>query len=236
MRAWSYSYLKQYESCPHKIRLKEERVKVPKKSITPELQKGLDTHKNIELYLKGKSSIPTELNFPLEKFKELKQNKAIPEYRQAFDLQWKEVQWTNDNAWARMILDAWYLEHPGKAKIIDFKTGGVHQISYDDEGKTFALGISKAYPMTTTITVEYWYTDLNHVTQKVYKPREPSFAKIEHNLTGRALKMSWDNELYPKPSKHKCAYCAYESICEYADVDRIQILEDLANEKLPSNS
>lgn len=202
---WSHSKLKDWEECPHRILLYKS---FPRKS-NPFAEKGINLHKQIEQYLKGKSELPElENEFFKKELIELYAT-AEAEKKIAVDNDWKPCNW--DNAWGRFVLDA-YIYSPELIKIIDFKTGKHKPLEHADQAQKYALATNAHYP-NIPICVEFWYLMLGKRTFLNYT--QDQLNKLRPILETRIKKMEHDTVYRPRPAKYTCLYCSVNDHCEF---------------------
>lgn len=216
MFSWSHSKLKDYETCPYRLTLAEN--KTPRAS-SPHTDAGIAAHKTVETFLRDRENplaeIPPFPKFDLD-FIQLSNANASPESPLAIDKQWNPAPW--DTAWGRAILDA-IIIYPDYVRIIDFKTGKPHVIAHHDQAQTYAAFAAAYYPTINEILVEFWYLTTGVRTHHNFPVK--NLAVVRKRLTARALRAEHDTQRLPRPNKHVCGYCSYVDHCEYAPDDRI---------------
>ncbi len=208
---WSYSQLKDYEVCPHRLTLAY--AKTPRAS-NQFADTGITAHSTIEDYITNKSDIIPPYPKLERDFILLKNANALSETKLGVSRRWVADSWTR--AWGRAIFDAMIVT-PSYIRIIDFKTGKPHTISHIDQAQTYALFADAHYPGIDIIT-EFWYLESGKQTIKTYTTE--TLTTIRQRVTARVLRTELDTKKLPRPNKFACGYCPYTNHCEYAHDDR----------------
>lgn len=125
--AWSASRYNGYTECPRRAKLEHlDRIAGPK---SPAMDRGIQVHEAAEQYIHG---LTTKLPADLRAFKELMvalrkryrtaQSTIAVEEQWGFNADWQRVDWFASDCWARVKIDAIYVDG-STVHIIDWKTG-----------------------------------------------------------------------------------------------------------------
>ena len=205
--AWSYSKLKDYETCPHRLTLNRNRAAT---TTSTEALAGIGTHEAVESFIKNEAPLPS-LNYFMSEIEDLKASGALSELQLGIDRHWKPSDWTT--AWGRCVLDA-FIATPTENRIVDFKNGNPHPIAHTDQAQIYSAIVAQHHP-NVPITVEFWYLQ----TGKTYRLRfDPNHlnALVIPRLTARIDALENDRTLRPNPIKYICQYCKYKDSCDFA--------------------
>ena len=196
MAAWSFSRLKNFESCPKKFWHLMVRKDV-RQDENDTLRYGKEVHKALEDRVKKDKRLPMHLTH-LEKVAKNfaspphKTDEILTEQQLAITKGMEPTGWFDKDVWVRSIID--YLAITGdKALLVDYKTGKM----YDDftQLKLAAAMLMLHRPDINTVTVVYWWIKDKKLT-KDYLCRE-DMAEI------------W-NELLPRVKRYDEAHTADE--------------------------
>jgi hypothetical protein len=121
LKAWTYSQLDSFESCPKKFyHLKVARDFVDPPTIHTDW--GIKVHSAMEEYIKAGTPLPEGMEHwssIIEKIAKLPGEK-LTEHKMALDKAFQPADW--GNAWTRGIIDL-VIIHGEKAVVLDYKTG-----------------------------------------------------------------------------------------------------------------
>lgn len=205
--AWSFSRLQCYEECPAKFKYRFI-DKVPEEK-SPQMQRGIDIHKDAENFLKGEELLPAPT---LQRFgalfQELREAKPLVEEQWALDADWKPTGWFAKGkkaAYVRVILDAGVIYDDRTALVIDFKTGKPWGDN-TDQMELFANVTFCRHPDIQEVETRLWYLDTGDEKVATFK-RKGLSARIDA-WEDRVEPMFTDTTFRPKPSK-KCNWCAF---------------------------
>lgn len=202
---WSYSKLKNYETCPYRLVLAKNIKQEPNEFA----QRGIDIHASIENFLNNTAEQPS-LPFFNEAILKLKIDNAKAEVKWGLTDTWEASSW--DNATGRCIIDA-LVVYPDKLFIIDFKTGKPSAINHMDQAQTYAIAGHIHYP-ELEIETSFWYLDSGKTKTTVFS--KDKIYRDQEVLAARIQRMESDKDLYPRPSKWVCKWCNFFQHCEYA--------------------
>lgn len=204
---WSYSKLSTYEKCPYQLVLKKEH----KQATSVAMQRGINLHQNIELFLQNKGSLPQEAKEFEDGLLSLREQDVKTEYTLYVNHEWQPCE--KDNAWGIAILDALIIA-PTTVLIFDWKTGKPNPVGHLDQAQIYAL-VTKAHYPEHEIKTSFWYIDKGTKATTIF--HSDKFDHYRKVLTARLNKMENDTELNPKPNKYVCKWCNYKEHCEYKD-------------------
>lgn len=217
LKAWSFSRLMDYESCPYSVYLtKVENAPTPS---GPAAERGTQIHNHIEAYIKGEhAEVIKEMQGFLPLINLLRDGFAEAtvevEGDWGFRRDWSVTGWTDKDCWARVKLDAMHFETPTSARVIDWKTGKKfgNELKHNQQGMTYAIAAFKRYPELEFVAVQFAYLD-KHDELKGQYTRDQA-ALLEPMLTERADRMTTATQFDPKPSFHACRWCPHAQVQE----------------------
>lgn len=181
--SWSYTALADFENCPKAYELKRV-LKVAKEAQSEAMMHGNIVHKYFEDRIKTRKVLPTEYH---------KWEAFIGEMeRRVSTGQWKDVQaemeivfdnnlqqvglwgqqqpraWFDKRAWLRAKLDVVALTAPGKALVMDWKTGKRKPAA--DQLELFAGVVFQALPEVNQVTTMFgWLKEDKKDTQVFFR-------------------------------------------------------------------
>ncbi len=223
---WSFSALKQFETCPHSIFL--SRVEKIKQKEGPAAERGSMIHQQAEDFVQGKvDELPPLLKKVEKRAIELRDRFASQpflmtiEEEWAFTTAWVPTAWVGPDTWARQKLDVFYKDSNSSAVILDWKSGRKfgNELKHGEQGLHYAIGAFMKYPELDIIQTEFAYTDHGEYLKKIFN-RERAMLHLP-KIHERAIFMTTTTSFPPKPSKQNCKYCAYRESgdCDYAVED-----------------
>lgn len=133
--AWSYSKLKNYETCPKRYFVVDV-AKLVKEEESEQLQYGNTLHKVIAEAISGKAPLPkhfSHLQEWVDKVTAGGNAKILVEQQLAIDANFAATEWFSKTAWYRGIADVIKIVGP-VAVVLDWKTGKIL-----DDGVQLAL-------------------------------------------------------------------------------------------------
>ena len=220
IKAWSWSALNQYETCPRQTYLaKVQKVQVPKAAA---LEKGIRIHEQLESCL-GNASIPCppELMKIEGNLNELRSQGAIPEMEIAFNDKWEPCDWFAKDCWVRIKIDA--IIPPkigGTTAVWDWKSGKVRDdhSEYDQQLELYQLAALLAFP-----TADYAEAGLIFVEHGVVLECDAPMTRdmipaAKAKWEARVKPLLSDTTFAPRPSGFACKWCDLGKAagCEYA--------------------
>jgi len=222
VRAWSYSGLKVYETCPYRTYI--SKVKKVWEESGPAAERGTRIHGLAEDYVQAKIvKLPDELKKFTPQFEELRklfvEGKVEVEGEWGFNLDWAPTGWMAPDTWARVKLDVIVHESETSARVIDHKTGRKwgNEITHGQQALTYAIGTFFRYPMLEHVQTELWYLDQEETTTQAYTRDEAMI--FAPGLHQRAVKMTTATEFPPNPGKDNCRWCPHKEgehpVCEW---------------------
>jgi len=209
VRAWSYSALAQYETCP--AQYKYARIdKLPQPEV-PAFKRGNRIHKEAEDYVVGKiKEVPQSCITFEDQFKQLrdldKEAELFVEQEWGFDRNWGRSGWRDWNkTWLRGKVDVGVLYGDNEATIIDHKTGQLYETN-EDQIELFALTVMCRFPEITMVDTRLWYLDSGVEIDREFfgKDRE----KLKKKWEQKVAPMFQDEKFPPRPN-FKCKWCPY---------------------------
>lgn len=223
-RSWSFSALLDYETCPFRIAMKEQRAPRPEVDESSPLVRGIKVHDMAEKFVKGElDELPHELRKFREDFERERElyaeGKVIAEDDWGYDEEWNPCGWSE--AWLRMKLDLMEFVSDDFAKVTDYKTGKRfgNEVKHTQQGQLYMIGSFLRYPELESIDVHFRYLDEGKDTNKVYQRNQ--LQRYLERFQKRAERMCTDEVLKAKPTRGNCRFCDYgvnkgTGACPYA--------------------
>lgn len=234
IKAWSFSTLKDFETCPYRVYL--QKVKKCKRPSSKAAERGTEIHDAAEHFIKHESD---DLHPALDKHmgqevRELRDRYGRDPARFAleenwgFTDRWEETGFFDDDVWARIKVDLLEREDESSAQIIDWKSGRKfgNEMKHGDQGMQYAIAAFMKYPQLQFIRTRFMYLDQppgesgrdNQLVKEV--PRHIGMSMLPQ-LERRAFAMTKANETTlttPKPSKGNCRFCPFAETgdCRFA--------------------
>jgi len=224
INAWSYSRLTTFEQCKLRAklayidRIPEPILPLPPGKIEHANHRGTRIHTAAEAFVKNDVELIPELGNFREEFFKLRElyrsGKVLVECEWAFTDKWELTMWNSFNVWVRVKLDAFIQQTKTHGVIIDYKTGKKHgnEIKHTEQGQLYQLAAFLLYPKLNSISVEFWYTDINDITQMFYE-REQGLRFLQP-FTARGNKLTTATKFPANPNIVSCRWCPYSSICD----------------------
>lgn len=213
IRGWSNHRLRIFEQCRFRAKLAFV-DRVPEgysETRTEIINRGIDRHKNIEDYLRGKAELHPELKSLAPEFEALRaafaQGIVELESEWGFDHNWNPVAWKV--AECRIKSDAFVRTSLQTATLIDYKTGKRvgNEIKHGDQAQLYCVGAFLRYPELETITVELWYPDVNLIVPMTVTRHQA--LKMLPSFERRAKALLECTDFRPNPNVWSCRYCPY---------------------------
>ena len=217
-RAWSYSALNAYETCPKRYQLTRVTKQAHEKQTEATIW-GNRVHKALEEFAKGKKALPEELK-QYQKYVEKilsYEGKKVIEEKMAINNSFKPTKWFAKDVWCRGIIDIGVVGSE-KAYLLDWKTGKRRPDS--DQLKLFAALAFAHYPWIEKVVTGF-------IWLKEGKFDKESFTKdqvtdIWNDFFPRLERLEYsfeDDKWIPKPSGLCKNWCPVgKSLCEYCGV------------------
>lgn len=210
----SFSSLKTFATCP--LKFKFTKIDNLPKPDNYYATVGSLVH---EYLAYGKYSIEA----PLEAIEEAKQivenyhrtfEPTLVEQQIAFDSEWNEVDFDDENAMIRGIIDAVVDDRNGNYTIIDYKTN--HQPDADPlQLELYAYMWYKKVKDIKSITTRFEFVRLNKSTEKTYEAFDLETSDLPELIARYIEKMqeAVDNNTFEPVVGTHCSYCPYSGIC-----------------------
>lgn len=209
VKAWSYSRLSQWETCPAQFKYKH--IDKLKEEQSPAMARGDKIHKAAAAWL---TAAPESLAPPIElaKFARLfGQLRAIPaedrfvEQQWGFNAKWRPTGWFGADTWLRVVLDAGVVYPDGTADVIDHKTGKKYG-SNQDQMQLFALATFCRFPHVSEVMTRLWYLDSGDEEVAEFKQEDRSTMVADWEK--RVAPLFADTVFAPRPNE-KCRWCSF---------------------------
>ena len=217
--AWSFSRLKDFESCPLKAYKKYVEKASQEHMDMTAANRGTMVHTACEDFVRGDGSFIKEMSKFRDYFAALLEEFAAGDVHLeedwGFNADWQPTGWFDEDVWCRMKLDNFRViarnedKEPIAGVSTDYKTGKKYgnEVSHGQQGQLYAVGTFLRYPTLETIDVELVYLDQGQVTKRTYS-REKAM-KFLAPWTSRGLKMTSATDYPPKPNKMTCMWCPF---------------------------
>lgn len=140
IKSWSYSALRDFESCPRKYHETRVLKKYPFEENEQSIY-GINLHKAIEEYVELQKAFPSEFVFVKDVVDAMlfRQGEKKAEVKITLNDKLEVVDWFDKKAWVRGIVDLLILDHENKhAWVVDWKTGSN---KYPDKGQLELMSI-----------------------------------------------------------------------------------------------
>lgn len=220
-RSWSYSSLKDYETCAHRIGLKLNKAPV----LPQEENRGTVIHRLCEEFVKGEiEELPRELRKFEEQFLEDRDSffQGVMEVEQewGFDADWETCSWFE--AWLRVKCDQVHHLAEHELRVTDHKTGKSfgNEVPHLQQAQLYALAAFMRYPKVEAIETEMRYLDEGKRKLKLWS-RDKDCVRLLAQYTKRQLPYQVDTVFKPNPNRMNCRFCRYgvtngSSACAHA--------------------
>lgn len=215
MRAWSFSSLNQFETCPRQYDLTKNK-KVIVFTDTVHTIWGKEVHTALEDYLNDTS--PLEGNYaPYKPFADKilsMPGEKLVEWQFALKKDLTPTGFQEEDAWCRGIIDIGVV-HEDQALVGDWKTGKVRPDS--DQLKLFAAATMQHYPQVQTVKTVYVWLAHGKVTTETYRRSDlPGIWSHFFTKVARLEQSYVKDKWIPKPSGLCNGWCgAGRDHCEF---------------------
>lgn len=227
---WSFSRLKDFESCHYKAFLKYSEKRSQEHMDMTAADRGSMIHKACEAFVKREGPLIKEMKRFTEYFENLKTKyeEGLVELEEnwGFTKDWEPTGWFDEDVWCRMKLDNFiyddlridvnemvteWTKQPISATATDYKSGKKfgNEVSHGQQGQIYVLGSFLRYPTLEECNVNFIYLDHPIGTSSTrYYTREKAM-KFLPSWNERALRMTTAEEFPPNPNKITCMWCPY---------------------------
>lgn len=212
---WSFSTLKNFESCPHKVYVSH--VLNIKEPAGPAAQRGTEMHAMIEDYIQGKSTtLPPKLKpdmvDKIDAFRAgFNEGRAYTELEVAFTRKWEPIEW--NSRWAGFIVDAYEKESPTCGYVVDWKSGRSfgNELKHAEQLMFYADCIMHYDPEIEFVKCEIGYLDEGKMgLERTFTRRD--IAILHPGINVRANLLTTATTFPPQPSKENCKWCKYKEM------------------------
>jgi hypothetical protein len=214
MKAWSYSSLTSFETCPHRYNLTKN-LKVVVEPETEVQRWGNDVHKALEDRING---VPlTEKFVQYEPFVEAIERVGKPkaETKMALTKDFSATTFFAKNVWCRGIIDT-HTVVGNKGMALDWKTGKPKPDS--SQLKLFAAMMFHTYPELEEVQTGFVWLAHDKLTKDVFTRNQLGEIWGEFLPRVKRLEIAYDEDKWvPKPSglcrawcpvgKENCSHC-----------------------------
>lgn len=215
MRAWSFSSLNTFTTCPRQYELTYVRPVIPYQETEATLW-GTRVHEALEHHARDGRELGDEfevyrpyvnqiLSLPGERFYERKF---------ALTRNLEPVDFDSPDAWCRGVIDVTVLDGQ-RALVVDWKTGKIKPDS--DQLKLFAAFIMHHYPEVQSVKTVYAWLTFGEVTKETYtRSQLPDIWKHFLTKVSRLEQAYAKSRWVPKPSGLCNGWCGATSAhCEF---------------------
>lgn len=224
INTWSHSRLSIFEQCKHRAYLKYvKKEPEPERPLPPGKtehanDRGTRIHENGELFVKGKAKLNPELRkFFSPEFEKLYElylaGQVKMEDEWAMTREWEPCDWSAQEAWLRLKLDALVFLSNTEAVAIDVKTGrrDGNEIKHAEQVQLYQLVTFLRYPELETIHTELWYVDIDELHVQTYRRDQGLRFKQKFNQRGEKITTyEFKGEKQDaNPSIFTCKWCMY---------------------------
>lgn len=217
-KAWSYSALTAYETCPRRFQL----TRVTKQVVEPQTEAtiwGNKVHKALELFAKGEKPLPPDLQKYERYVKKILsyEGKRVVEERIALDKNFRPTKWMAKDVWVRGIIDIGVVGSE-KAYLLDWKTGKRRPDS--NQLKLFAALAFAIYPWVDKVTTGFIWLKSAEFDKEVFTRDQLPEIWDEFFPRLDRLAISYrDDKWTPKPSGLCKNWCPVgRQLCEFCGV------------------
>lgn len=212
--SWSYSRLKNFETCPYQgyLRYGERRPEPPTMDRT-HAERGIRVHKDAEDYVRGQlDTLPASLVKSADVIEEVKKafmgGRASVEEEWGYTSDWEPCAWMAPNVWCRIKLDA-FVRDDVVADAFDWKTGRKfgNEIGHAGQGQLYMLGGFLRYPELEVIRTRFVYVDHGEEVKREYT--RDQIPKLLNHWHERGIRMTQALVFPAKPNKINCRFCPY---------------------------
>jgi hypothetical protein len=208
----SYSFIRDYENCPHKAQHKYVLKDLPPEPMSPELAEGIRVHDLLEQQINGAKDILADVDFDLDRFgpfvMPLMEKGARAEVKLGMALDGRATGFWQGPVWLRGKLDV-VVGCSEAALIVDWKTGKVREDPLELE--IGALLLKAAQPMLKRIRGYFvWLKELKLGKLHDVSDTEKTFGRV----LSVEREMNQEGKEWRKTPNPLCGYCPVKT-CEY---------------------
>ena len=207
LKAWSYSTLNGFETCPRRFYL----TKVSKEVAEPPFEAksfGVTAHAALEHRIRDNTPLPKPLEWVepmINKILDRPYRELLIEEKVALDRQLQRTAFFADNCWIRGVLDFALISND-KMLILDWKTGKYKPDL--DQLKLFALFGFHLYPQVERVHAGLVFLKDKKVDKVLYVRDDTPALWKEFNTRVERLNQAYELNIFPaKPSGLCKAWC-----------------------------
>lgn len=228
IKAWSFSLLKDYETCPYRVYLaRVERCPQPEIGDDPNhpLTRGDRLHKECEALIRGDGLLTAGIRRFKTRLNDLAAKYPLGtvevEQRWGFDHNWSSVPWDDPACWLRVICDV--VEHVDNHTLIidDWKSGKSfgNELKHTQQKNLYGTAAMMRYPGRSIVQPAMNYLDEGKTTPSRYT--RAVLPRFIDTWTKRAEKLTNAVTFPPKPNRGNCRFCPFArtngtGACAYA--------------------
>lgn len=218
LKAWSYSALTAFETCPRRYQVTRVTKEVVEKQTEATIW-GNRVHKALELFAEKGTPLPEELKEYERYVKKIHsyEGKRVTEQKMAIDKNFRPTTWMAKNVWCRGIIDIGVVGSD-KAYLLDWKTGKRKPDS--DQLKLFAALAFVHYPWIDKVVTGFIWLKEGKFDKETFTREQiteiwgeflPRIKRLEQAYT--------DDKWLAKPSGLCKNWCPVgKKLCEFCGV------------------
>ena len=199
-RAWSYSAITAFETCPKQF-YHEKILKEFPFVESPEMKYGNEFHKAAELFVRDGTPVPQKFEFTQKVLDNLAGREGVKhlELKLGLTIDLEPCTFFAKDVWFRAIVDYLSIDG-GEARVVDYKTGKSAKYADPDQLELMALTVFKHYPSVTFVRAALLYVIADKLVPETYnRGDEAKWASWVRRVN--ALQSAVDNNVWnPKPS------------------------------------
>lgn len=211
--SWSYTALKQFQTCPKQYYHQRVKRDVPFTS-SPDTEYGIKAHKAAEEYMRDGKPLPPEFKFMKEQLDELAQipGDHFHEHKLALNSKLRCCDYRDRWAWFRGIADLLIISPDRKsAHIIDYKFGKIKNAD-TRQLELLALAVFKTYPTVERVRAGLLFCKDHKLIPTKYKEADAMMLWGNWLPEVERLEAAYKNDVWnPSPSGLCRGWCPVES-------------------------
>ena len=213
--AWSYSGIKNYETCPLKYCAEKVTKEIPFTDTEASLY-GKELHLAAEEYIRDGKPIPPQFS----QFQDVADMlKAIPgeklcEYKMGLTKDIQACGFFDDNVWFRGVADL-VIVNGETARVIDYKTGKSSEYADVKQLELMALAIFKHFPKVRKVKAGLVFLVCNDFVKADFEKKDAPLTWVKWIQETDRLQASHDNDVWNAKPNFTCRkFCLVKS-CEH---------------------
>jgi CRISPR/Cas system-associated exonuclease Cas4 (RecB family) len=214
MTTWSFSAIKEYETCPRKYHASRVEKLYPFQQSAA-AKYGNEVHEAAEVYIRDGTALPANMVHFQPQLDSLNniEGAKMCEHKMAVTPDLEPCDFDSDSRWVRGIADL-VIINKSKAFVVDYKTGSA---KYPDRGQLelMALMVFKHFPEVKRVKAALVFMVHNKVIKAEYTSVGDDLMWDSWKSRVALLDGSFDNDQWPPKPNGLCRnWCPVEH-CEY---------------------